>query len=1039
MTSTKPPGADSEVFGTELSIKPFASAAAKDTQLKMLSSLFPVLADMILSIFSRASSGASAEPVPHVVYSECAIRLARLLAAVNVAGGTLTENCLSHLILGAPLEPSSDLSLPRTRIHPSKREITSILIRAFPGQTDPPTLSFIDSTMILAGIASVFSSLGMQRKKALVVKELLVALIPGLVQARMIGAAEAGVHPLSGLAAIAQASVDQETESGLEDLINGVCRIYGIPEASWIRSIGSDLNQTNGSTHLSKELIGSYVLRSFGSPGNKANFLRTCIRLCEALPDYRGVLYYSSALLRTAGPGVAPSADTSALVGLSREEQLQIANDMSKTISVAKSVGLGTLEAEYWDEFLVRGLYILDPAGGQALHHHRKSDLGRGKAETQQGPFIHNPFGETKDAGKWPNLLTSGEVREFVVALQNPYDFEVVIERLSLQGDGASLDISKGDLTLKPYRTQSFSVAGTVGTHGAISVRGCFVKVRGCRERTFSVFGDVWSPYGDLKIKNIGLPKQDKRRSGEFIVGSEFLDHSLPSPSVLDLSVIPEQPLLTVEKSSVVQNALMLMEGESGTVSLTVHNASQVSADFIHVSVFDSTTAAMKEALAQKRISPSEMYEIEYHMTQLPAVSVEDTPTSIAPGTRETFQFHVLGKPGLSSITFQIDYANVSAPHLSNDDGFFTRQISYSISVTVNASIQVPRIEVLPLSNDLVWPIDLGHTDKPTPSTHCLALIDLRNIWPSPLNTTISVLSDPPTNDPAHTSTHTSTHTVQQGQTARHLLLLPRIHIPRPYAPIPTSRARQFVRSTARHDPAAERAAREAFWLRRELLARLRAEWVVAPAGGATSEVGAVAPRPQQQQQQQGARRGRIDLGPAAAARLPRASAAALRLPDLELALELPSPAGDDDAPSAVGGARRLPVDALVPVALRLRNCSPRIVTAPLVARLRAGAPGRGGEAARHVASGGAAMVILGALGPGEERCVRDVLQVCFVEEGVAEVCGWVEEVGVVKAAEKREGEAEEEREERWLGGLEGRRRWVVEPVKLEGVLEDSE
>ena len=343
---------------------------------------------------------------------------------------------------------------------------------------------------------------------------------------------------------------------------------------------------------------------------------------------------------------------------------------------MAKSAGLGTLEAEYWDEFLIRGLYILDPTTGQALHHHRKSDLGRGKVETQKSPFIHNPFGETKDAGKWPNLMASSEAREFVVALQNPYDFEVVIERISLQGDG--LDISKVDLTLKPYRTQSFSLSGSVSTHGAISVRGCLVKVRGCRERAFSVFGEVWTPDGDLKIKNIGLPRWDKRRSGEFLLGSEFLDHSLPSPSVLDLSVIPEQPLLTVEKSSVLQNALMLMEGESDTVSLTVHNASPVAADFVHVSIFDSTTASMKEALAQKRITSSEMYEIEYHMTQLAAVSPEASPTSIGPGAYETFQFNILGKPGLSSITFQIDYANIAAPHLSNDDGFFTRQITYS-------------------------------------------------------------------------------------------------------------------------------------------------------------------------------------------------------------------------------------------------------------------------------------------------------------------------------------------------------------------------
>ena len=41
-------------------------------------------------------------------------------------------------------------------------------------------------------------------------------------------------------------------------------------------------------------------------------------------------------------------------------------------------------------------------------------------------------------------------------------------------------------------------------------------------------------------------------------------------------------------------------------------------------------------------------------------------------------------------------------------------------------------------------------------------------------------------------------------------------------------------------------------------------------------------------------------------------------------------------------------------------------------------------------------------------------------------MCGWVEEVGAVTAEKGAGGMGEEEKEERWLGGLEGRRRWVV-------------
>jgi hypothetical protein len=67
------------------------------------------------------------------------------------------------------------------------------------------------------------------------------------------------------------------------------------------------------------------------------------------------------------------------------------------------------------------------------------------------------------------------------------------------------------------------------------------------------------------------------------------------------------------------------------------------------------------------------------------------------------------------------------------------------------------------------------------------------------------------------------------------------------------------------------------------------------------------------------------------------------------------------------------------------------------------------------------------------------VLQVCFVEEGSAEVCGWVEEVRAAAGQKGGEGVGEEENEEVWLGSLEGRRRWVVEAVRIAGVLDESE
>jgi hypothetical protein len=70
------------------------------------------------------------------------------------------------------------------------------------------------------------------------------------------------------------------------------------------------------------------------------------------------------------------------------------------------------------------------------------------------------------------------------------------------------------------------------------------------------------------------------------------------------------------------------------------------------------------------------------------------------------------------------------------------------------------------------------------------------------------------------------------------------------------------------------------------------------------------------------------------------------------------------------------------------------------------------------------------------------MLQVCLVAEGEAEVCGLVEEIRPAAQGRKKkggDGVGEEEKEEEWLGSLEGRRRWVVEGVKIVGVLDEGD
>jgi hypothetical protein len=814
---------------------------------------------MVLSVYSRGD-GNTSELIPQLAFSESVIRLSKILTSINLAGGELNDAALQSIVRGLHDNfGSSSAMTSRTTINPSRTMIADTLLKAMPGSNEHSGLSVVDQMLILAGVASTFSSLGLHRKKAIILKEYLTALIQALTQAKKAGAAEAGFHPstkLSSLPTIASTCTDDVPE-GLEDFLNLLCQVYGIPESKWSHSIGSETlqieqNDTENSesaarsAHIPEQLVGNFVLRFFGSVNVKSDILRTCIQLCEALPDLHGVLHYTSALLRTAGPGIAPSADTSdVLVTLAREEQILLANNVSKAVADANSLGIHGIEAEYWDEFLVRGVYLVGAPAPLILHPHRRKDLGAVKGlqtHTKQGPFLYNPFLDKRESKIADDLLVVGDDREFVVSLQNPYDFEVSIESLRLLSDTMEF-ASARNLVLRPYRTQSFSVTGIVRQVGRLDLRGCTIKIRGCRERTFPIFKDPWAPEQDVRIKNIGLMKKPQASharplsdDSETSLDKQLFARSFPTPASVSLRVLPEQPVLVVCSVTLPHSAMMLLEGESGDFSISVQNTSQtVAADFVHISFRDSTSSAIKEALGNKRLSPAELFELEYQLAHRPAIQVcEDPPTRIEPGEIQVFKFQVFGKPGLTTAVIQLDYANLSQPHTDAEDDFFTRQVIVPISMTVNASVQLQRLEIMPILSNISWKHRLGEeavskgkglagfdallgNQTTSRDECCLLLVDLRNCWPTPLEISLQV------NGPD--STHISSELVQPGHVFRMMVLLPKIYVSRPHARIRSANERQFVVSTTGVSVEAERTAREVFWYREALLKLLEGSW----------------------------------------------------------------------------------------------------------------------------------------------------------------------------------------------------------------------
>ncbi|KAE9987555.1 hypothetical protein EG327_003771 [Venturia inaequalis] len=982
-----------------------------------LSSMLPDLASMIISIYVRAANLAG-EHIPQLVFSESIIRCSKILASINLAGGLLNDAAFEGIIRG--LYPKRSLLSTRLTIYPTRTTITNILFRAMPGPLEHCGLSSVDQMLIIGGVASVLSSLGLQRKKAIILKEYLDVLIQNLAQAKKTGAAEAGLHPSASLLGLGNKSSASTTNTpaGLEDFLNLLCQVYGIAESRWSKSIGSDaleleaandkegdLNAAKRRSQLPSQLVGNFVLRFFGNVNVKSDVLRTCIRLCESLSDLHGILHYTSALLRTAGPGIAPSSDTSdVLVTLSREEQMRLSNNIAKTVETAASLGLKGVEAEYWDEFLVRGVYVVGPPEPLLLHKHKRSDVGLAdklRKVEKQSPFIHNPFLEKADSKAAINLLVAGDEREFVISLQNPYDFPVKIESIRLQSEGREVANAKG-LSLRPYRTQSFSATGVVTHPGKVELDCCIIKIQGCRERSFPIFSEPWAPEQDFKIKNIGLLRPQSQESPRVASDTSTASNRqtsikpFPMPSSVSLTVIPEQPVITISAVSLPQSALMLLEGESARFSITAHNVSEtVAADFIHLSFRDSTTTAIREALGNKRLSPAELFELEYQLLHHPAIrATGDVPTSIAPGRSETFWVEILGKPGLASAAIQIDYASLATHALETEDSFFTRNVVIPVSVTVNASVQLHRLEIIPISTNLSRESTVLEPDangivgltglrNPAQDECCLLLLDFRNSWPSPIEIDIQIGNKKlPEKRSSGTTALNSSELVQPGHIARMILLLPKLYVKLPHARIRSTNERQFVVSTNNISPVSERVTRETFWYREKFLKMITGSW----------------------KQEGGDKFGTIDLR--SVVRFNPRMVDVLKLDDLAIEMAIHDEAGESEAKSVKQTGRTsftINVEDNVTVRTTLRNRSDARIY-PLL-RLQPSLAYQSNEIAldlvKRLAWSGLLQRRLPPIGPGET--IQTELGICALSSGEYEIGAHVEEFKASDGTEKED------------------------------------
>lgn len=794
----------------------------------------------------------------------------------------LDDNGLSNIVTNRALEPVRSPNRLWNQPILRKTEISSFLFRALP--LSPNTeMPITDSVQIYVGMAAVLSTLGLERKKGFVLKELLGTSITGLVQARKIGAAEMGIHPAAGLSALNNEAFDLnpldvgsgDTEDSMRGILSLVASIYG---ASSPTRYNRPLNPNGARVEAEYDSLcaiieraeNNNILASYGDISLKVDIFKTCIDFCEALPDFQGVLQFTVALLRTIRGSIMLSPDMNNVAPiLAPEEQVRFYNNVKRTVGAASRLGYPNLEAEYWDDFLVRGVGILGAADIKQPVQRSRREFGMSTVNEERGskgPFIYSAFSKAA-VGRVESLVIAGEPNTVKVVLQNPYELDLEIESLRLEGEGVSFEAETNGLWLRPFSMQSKVVPLLVSDEGTLKITGCTAKVKYCKRRWFPIFTKTWKPVFRPKLKRTGLAARDSAIERPLSWGSSQSEserasvQSGPEPDSLIVNVIKRQPVLEIKSTSLFQNAVMILEGQTRTFTVTLRNLTSCPVDIIFFTFHDSTTRRLQTAISNKDKLPAEVHELEYQLSEIPALrwkrSADDNEKSaIAPHASSTFTIEIFGKPGLDYAEVQIDYGYTGISSSEIPETFYTRQLSLPLTVTVNSSVEVVRCDILPFNPDFAWlnrersggtiqsdareilkdkqqfPIMLSHVGKePYGAQHCLLLLDLRNSWPNPLSTTLSVTEYPEEradNANRKLAVHEVTDILQPGQITRMVIVVPSVYLDDSLKAIPSlghANKRQFVVSARKITYESELAGREAFWFREELLKRLRGTW----------------------------------------------------------------------------------------------------------------------------------------------------------------------------------------------------------------------
>ncbi|GJJ12127.1 hypothetical protein Clacol_006368 [Clathrus columnatus] len=695
-----------------------------------------------------------------------------------------------------------------------------------------------DRIRLLRFMATVYSAIGFQRKEVYILRELLSSIMDTLVSSReeILKGSKSPREETNGSLNLKEsgnlAFRTLESPQGNESITRlgkYICEVYGIDLTS-VKLLGND------------QTIQTKLDTPFESPPSQYGWddlqlgaVREAVAIAEALPDYAAVAQFDLSALRILGDI------------LSSQDQNYLYSSSARAFLTARRRG-DDRRVEYWARNPVVKIeinplpFVRLPLEYQARHLAPPAENGS-TATGERDPFIYNPR-LTLSKSKRQTLVVQNEPIELLITLRNPYAFDFELPSLSLSTTGVPFNMEPISISLPANSIQTKQIVITPLESGLLVLKGCTVQAPNGVPHEFllpistpeaetaqEIYRSKWNAEA-IRVKETGLNARPWLRQQRLFTLTKSRAKTTSTPSFLECMVAPEQPLIRIRRTSLTHGAVMMYDGESSTIRLTIENVSTVPVQFLKVVCSDSTMIQARQALDDGELSVFETYETEYELLRRPVLKwdMSTEPKSIAPGKTTVLTITCTGKLNCTSGSLQILYSSTAIDKLSPSEMCYTRQIVYPVVVTVYSSLECSNMEIIPF-NTMIKPWNSKSTQG-VPFEHdalrleeeandwCLFMIDIRNTYGTPFEVTFERNQD-------GTSSDVVTQLVSPGATSKVLIPLRRFSLPGSTVnmAIPTLLDRQFIVSKTNLTAEEERHQRELFWYREELFRRVKGRW----------------------------------------------------------------------------------------------------------------------------------------------------------------------------------------------------------------------